>query len=607
MANPSGYSKVITKECPSCHVTKPMTTGFYRTKHVDDCIACIAQRATEKLEAKADQRMKDKAIQAQLKIEAQKIRAKKEKVKRNRAVKKLVPIVEEQTGTVQTDAATIELARRTLARRHLIEFIKQFHPKYKAGWVHYDICARLEQFAKDVTEGRSPRLMLLMPPRHGKSQIVSRLFPAWYLGHHVDQEFIGCSYNMPLALDFSREIRDVLRSDYYHKLFPQTELNVDFQSAEAWRLRSATGVGAGGYNAAGVGGGITGKGAHVLVIDDPIKNQEEADSPDIRQKIWDWYISSAYTRLAPGGGVLLIQTCWHDDDLAGRLQKAMLEDPEADQFEVIKYPAIAEEDEQYRLKGEPLHPARYDLKALERIKRTLGYRTWGALYQQNPVTEEGAYFTKGMQVYRGETAELHTMDIYQAWDLAISDKQQKANNWTVGVTIGLDYDDMMHVLEVRRMKTNDAAEIEDAILDMYSSYPNISGWGVEDGQIWKTMQSSIKRRMIEKRIYMTLSEENFLKPVTDKMVRARPLQARMQNRKVTFPRGHEWVDVLWKEFLRFPGGAQDDQVDALAWCARIMLGKSPPTKPVIQYYKREKTVAEKLRAISGGAGGHMSA
>lgn len=526
---------------------------------------------------------------------------------RKRAIQKLVPDFEKDQ--MEADAVTIELARRTLARRRLIEFVKQFHPRYKAGWVHYDICRRLEQFAADVEAGLSPRLMLLMPPRHGKSQLASKLYPAWHLGHYPHHEFIGCSYNISLALDFSREIRDVIKSQAYDRLFPLTKLNPEFMSAEAWRLASRTGVGAGGYNAAGIGGGITGKGAHVLVIDDPVKNAEEAESADIRQKIHDWYKSTAYTRLAPGGGVLIIQTWWHDDDLAGRIMKEMKEDPESDQFVIVKYPAISEEPEEFRDEGEALHPERYDLPALLRIKRTLGTRYWSALYQQNPISEEGAYFKKEDFVFRSETPPESTMNIYQAWDLAISDEQQKGNNWSVGYTIGVDWEDRIHVLERVRMKTNDSSVIEDAMIDMYSRYKHVNGFGVEDGQIWKTMKASIKKRMSERRVYIPLDDKkNILQPIKDKTVRARPLQGRMQNHKITFPRGATWVDEVVAEFVRFPAGAQDDQIDALAWAVQLAIRHTPPRRPQPTYKSREKTVAEKIKSHARqGAGDHMGA
>lgn len=528
---------------------------------------------------------------------------------RKKRLAKLVPTMVSPTSDIAADPYAIEMARRTLARRRLIEFIQQFHPRYKAGWVHHDICTRLEKFAADVEAGLSPRLMLLMPPRHGKSQIASKLYPAWHLGHYPHHEFIGCSYNISLALDFSREIRDVIKSKAYHNLFPGTELNPEFMSAEAWRLKSRTGVGAGGYNAAGIGGGITGKGAHVLVIDDPVKNAEEAESLDIRVKVDDWYKSTAYTRLAPGGGVLVIQTWWHDDDLAGRIQKAMKDDPEADQFEIIKYPAIAEEDEPYRKMGEALHPARYDVEALNRIKRTLGNRYWSALYQQNPITEEGAYFSREHFVYRDETPAQENMSIYQAWDFAISDETQKGNNWTVGTTIGVDFDDTIHVLERVRLKTNDAAVIEEEILDMYARYKSVRGFGAEEGQIWSTMKSSLKKRMKERRIYIPLDDkDNKLQPIRDKNVRARPLQGRMHNRRVTFPRGQNWVDEMISEFVKFPNGTQDDQIDSLAWAVQLAIRRQAPSKPTPAAHKREKTVAEKIRGIAQNTGnGHMAA
>jgi hypothetical protein len=264
--------------------------------------------------------------------------------------------------------------------------VERFNDRYEAGWVHKDICARLEKFSLDVAERKSPRLMLCVPPRHGKSEIVSRNFPAWHLGKYPEHEFIACSYASDLALGFSRKVREIVRSTEYQMLFPEVELAKDSQRADQWNTTHS-----GGYAAAGVGGPITGKGASILVIDDPVKNREEADSESIRQSIWDWYTSTAYTRLAPGGVVLIIQTRWHDDDLSGRLLMQMAKE-EGDDWEVIEYPAIATEDERYRRKGEALHPARYPLDALRRIKRAIGDRDWSALYQQKPVADDGDFF-----------------------------------------------------------------------------------------------------------------------------------------------------------------------------------------------------------------------
>lgn len=596
----------VLKTCPQCKEPKD-----YRSFEdgEETCRKCRSDIQYSNVEEKAEKRRQEKMLKAEIRKMAQQrlTRMKNARVARKRKAIE-APVIE--PVKVAANPVHQELARRELQRRKLVEFIKGFHPRYKAGWVHYDICKRLEQFAQDVRDEKSPRLMILMPPRHGKSQIASKLFPAWFLGHNPSNEVIACSYNISLALEFSREVRDVVRSPLYQQLFPDTKLNPEVQSAENWKLISDTGVGAGGYVAAGVGVGITGKGAHVLIIDDPIKSEVEAESVDTRQKIWNWYLSSAYTRIAPGGGVLVIQTWWHDDDLAGRLQTMMKDnedDEYVDKFEVVKYPAIAEEDEEFRLKGEALHPDRYDLKKLFRIQKQFGgpsSRYWSALYQQNPVPTEGAYFTRGMLRYRESKPSPHDMDIYQAWDLAISEEQQAANNWTVGFTVGLDYNDDIHVLERVRLKTNNSLEIEDAIIDMYSKYPQVHGIGFEDGQIFKTMRSSLMRRMKERRVYIPLDEkENVLKPVNDKQVRARPLQARLQNKKITFPRGEGWVDEVWSEFLRFPAGTQDDQVDALAWCIQMLASKSPPKPPLAVWSKpTEKTVKERLAELVAGGG-----
>ena len=169
------------------------------------------------------------------------------------------------------EKAKAELALRFLTRKRLLPFVERFNPDYQAGWVHKDICQRLEQFSKDVAEKKSPRLMLFMPPRHGKSTLASVAFPAWHLGRHPQHEFISCSYSGSLAMGFSRKVRQLLREPTYKSAF-KTRLDKDSQSAEAWLTTDG-----GGFVAAGVGGGITGKGAHVLVIDDPVKNRDEAE------------------------------------------------------------------------------------------------------------------------------------------------------------------------------------------------------------------------------------------------------------------------------------------------------------------------------------------
>ena len=455
--------------------------------------------------------------------------------------------------------AAKELAARALARKHLLPFVERFNPKYDAGWVHKDICRRLEKFSQDVAEKRSPRLMLFMPPRHGKSTLASVAFPAFHLGNHPDHEIISCSYSGSLAMKFSRKVRSILREAQYGTLFPGCELDPDSQSAEEWLTTQG-----GGYVAAGVGGGITGKGAHVMVIDDPVKNRDDAESAIVQESTRDWYTSTAYTRLAPGGGILIILTRWNDNDLAGWLLSEMKEGGE--QWEIVNYPAIAEQDEEYRDAGEALHPERYPLDALMRIQRAVGPRDWSALFQQNPTPATGDYFTdKMMKYYNYAELDLKSLRYYQAWDLAIGKNDR--NDFTVGITVGIDRLDNIYVVDLVRGKFS-GMQIVEKILDSYELWKP-SMVGIEKGHIEQAIGPFLEKRVRERKLYEAFFQD--LKTGRrDKEARARAIQGRLQQGKVLFPKGSSFTADLVAEMLRFPNGVHDDQVDALAWIGLMM-------------------------------------
>lgn len=508
--------------------------------------------------------------------------------------------------------------------------MKRLYPSYNAGWVHEDIARRLEKFSADVSARRSPRLMLLMPPRHGKSELASIRFPAWHLGHHPEHEVINCGYNLDLPMKFSRKVREIARDPAFLALFPTCVLDAESQSAEAWNTTSG-----GGFTAAGVGGGITGKGAHVLIIDDPLKNQEEADSIQTRDNLWAWYWSTAYTRLAPGGGVLIIQTWWNDDDLAGRLQLAMSANadgaegpsPEAkgealgDQFDVVKYPALAEEYEYLtgdgkiirqkvkecsglglvlpikllREPGEALHPERYSSEMLKRYREGMPKRTWSALYQQNPVPDEGMYIQKQWLKFEAALPNLFNRNVYQAWDFAIGEKQH--NDYNVGVTLIQDESDYLHLVDVVRFR-GDSFQIVEEILDQANKWGGEATCpltlGFEDGQIWKAIKPLLHSRMEERKLFPAYEE---LKTLTDKMARARSLQGRLQQGRIWFPTEAVWLNDVQRELLRFPAGAHDDIVDALAHAVNLCVSKTP--KYIAQRFKPPASWKEKLNSFLG--------
>lgn len=305
------------------------------------------------------------------------------------------------------------------ASSSLLAFIQHTYPDYKAGWFHKRVCDALEWFEAEVRAGNSPRLILEAPPRSGKTEIVSRRFPVWCLGRNPGYEVVCASYGQELADDNSRDARQIARDDLALDVFPELKPKrakkryyADYHREDVDRVNHWKVAGGGSYKSVGVGGPLPGRGAHIMIIDDPLKDRQEADSPTRRDTLKKWYTSASLTRLAPNSGIIVMATRWHEQDLTGMLIDAA--EHGGDQWVRLSFPAIAEEDEyaegcpwdpEYpegddeagppllRLEGEALHPVRYDLERLGSIRdamHALGRgRDWDSLYQQRPIPEGG--------------------------------------------------------------------------------------------------------------------------------------------------------------------------------------------------------------------------
>lgn len=574
--------------CAKCEKEHPAT--LFNAKGF--CVYCAqaaaqadAAKAIEKKAAKVGDDPLEFRRKAHLDIQARK-RSALAKISADKAAE-----ADQNAELDAAEAAKQELARRELAKEHLLPFVLRFNESYLPGWVHKDICEKLEWFSAAVAAKQSPRLMISMPPRSGKSELASRMFPAWHLGRYPNHEFIACSYGSDLANGFSRKVRDVVKDTAYQAVFPGTQINKDNQSVESWSTTAN-----GSYAAAGVGGPITGKGAMILCIDDPIKNQEDAESATKREAVWDWYTSTAYTRLAPGGGVLVMMTRWHDDDLSGRLLRKMTEG-DGDEWVVVEYPAQAVHDELFRKAGEALHPERYDNEALERIKRTVGPRVWNALYQQNPTPDEGDYFNKGMFQWYGpqDIPDYSELNFYTAWDFAIGEKEQ--NDYSVGITVGVDKSDRVFVVDIQRGHWG-TLELVDKVMGVYKTWrPAITG--LERGHIEMTMRPFLDKRIREERLTSFYIEE--LKPGTrDKIARARSIQGRMQQGLVFFRKNCNATAQVVAEMMRFPNGVHDDCVDAMAWIGQML---ALLVRPREQKPPPKKSWKDKLNKIARGHSG----
>ncbi|MFC2587276.1 MAG: phage terminase large subunit [Campylobacter sp.] len=449
--------------------------------------------------------------------------------------------------------------KNELARRSLIRFVTEINPNYQVGWFNTAIANALMRFYYDVIDGKQPRLMIFAPPRSGKSELFSRAFPAWAFGKNPNLQMIASSYSSDLSTRMNRDVQRIMMSDTYADIFPETKLNSKrvvtvtqnaLRNSEIFEI-----VGhAGAYRSAGVGGGITGMGADISIIDDPIKDAAEANSATFRDRVWDWYVTTLYTRLSPKSGVLLGMTRWHEDDLAGRLIKEI--ENGGDKWQILSFPAIAERDEEHRKEGEVLHPERYDLERYLKIKNTIGSYAWTALYQQHPTT-------KGGEIIRG--AWFKRFDILPRFSrvgvfMDTAQKTGEQNDYSVLLLAGLGIDGAVYLLDLKRGKW-DAVELENTTKDFYAKHkPTYAGlmFYIEDKSSGTGLIQKIKR---ENNIPVRA-----VTPQMDKYTRVLDIVGYIESGYVNLPSNGAWVSDFIDECEKFTATnshLHDDQVDTL--------------------------------------------
>lgn len=409
-----------------------------------------------------------------------------------------------------------------------------------------------------LERGEIKRLIVNIGPRHGKTELASKKFLAWYSGRHPDKSLIFGTYNDHFAGDIGRAVRDNIQSPEHQLVFPGHGLKEG--SAASQRLETLEG---GVLAFVGRGGSITGRGGHGIVIDDPIKDRKEADSKLIRDQLWTWFTQVVGTRLMTADSwIMLIQTRWHEDDLVGRLTdptNPFYDPAEAAQWVVVDLPALAlENDILGRKEGEALWPERFPAKFLEQQKR-LDPRGFQALYQGRPSSATGSFFLADwIKTYRQDELPKN-LRYYVASDHAVSTAQGRDK--TALVPVGVDDAGNIFVLPsvVWRQMASDTSV--DAMINLMRDVQPLFWWA-ERGQITKSLGPFLRKRMAEEGVYAAIIE---LTPAVDKQTRAQSIQGRMAMGKVYFPQFAPWWPDAKDQLLKFPHGANDDFVDALAY------------------------------------------
>jgi predicted phage terminase large subunit-like protein len=434
------------------------------------------------------------------------------------------------------------LKEREEARKNFMVFVKKVWPHFIEGAHHKRMAAAFERVAR----GECKRLIINMPPRHTKSEFASYLLPAWFLGNFPEKKIIQTSHTAELAVGFGRKVRNLVDSDVFSETFPGVGLQADSKAAGRWNTNHR-----GDYFAIGVGGAVTGKGADILIIDDPHSEQEAAlaaTSPEIYDKVYEWYTSGPRQRLQPGGSIVIVMTRWSQRDLTGQVLKADAQRG-GEGWEVIEFPAILPS-------GKPLWPSFWSLAELEALREELPNSKWQAQYQQNPVGNESAIIKRDWWQWWEEDDPPQCEFILQSWDTAF-EKNNRAD-YSAGTTWGIfnnhkDGNRPNIILLNTYRKRVEFPELKKDVLREYNEY--------EPDTLIVEKKASGAPLIYDLRAMGVPVQEYTPSKGQDKFARLNSVSDIIASGKVWVPRTR-WAEELVDEIASFPSGEHDDLVDA---------------------------------------------